>query len=327
MIATTLAACIALAGLTTPNTEVAHYSARNLTKGIVTPGSPIAAQIETAARIAGELGLDGWVSDEIYFFTQAPRAEAREHLEVVRSVVRDLAPVTPQDGGAVPLFVYHVATRHLYAQLIDRFATAAPECATFLGTVGELCGVALPGPHYCAVVDDNVAMPLLRHKNLLAHLCAHTQVEAVHGALPQWLREGLALDAEQRIAGSLFAFCDGRKREPPTKECRWADQLDEAWSGTGAAAIERLFASDEREMEEAAAVRAMSSVRWLREAHPEAFALAVRRIAEAIAGSEVTDPAARAKSQDAIFVELLGQGYVEEWLRGARTPAKKGRRT
>lgn len=303
-------------------TEVVHLTARTLVDAGAgrRPLESVSARFLAEAKFAGELGLDAWLTSDFAFFSAAAPRDAQQIVERLRQTAGELEPLLANSRPVGErLFVFHVERAASYDRVLDHLKQFAPKFEALLREAHGLPGFELADAGSCVLLDDDRGASAMRRANLTVHLASHLLVDSACGALPEWVREGAALDVEQKLCGSLFAFCHGGRRALPPQRCDWQVVADRAWKDAGEKALDGLLAMDGATFDETKALRAATSVRWLREERCDAF---VRALADLRDGGDLG-----ADAQRESFAQHLGERWSEQWLAGARHGEKKGRRS
>jgi hypothetical protein len=323
LFSTTLLLATALLPAEPGHREVVHLDARALTE-VGAGRRPLDAatpRFVAEAKFAGQLGLDAWLGADFALFSAAGSRDATALADRLASAAAELAPLVA-NGRAVGerLFVFHVERAASYERVLDHLGECAPPAwEPLLREARGLPGVELADARSCAIVDDDRGASAMRRSNLLVHLASHLLLDAACGALPEWVREGAALDVEQRLCGSLLAFCRGGTRALAPTRCDWRATEQRAWKDAGEKAFDGVLAMDGREFDETKALRAATTVRWLREQRADAFVRAIERLRE--------DGDLGTEAQRAAFALEFGARWTTEWLAGASGHETKGRRS
>jgi len=288
----------------------------------------LAPRVAAQARLAGELGLDGWLADDVLLLGDAAEREAKALLAQVAAVRVEVDRCRPVDGAPfddAPLVLYHLRATGSYHAVVDRLADVFPDERDFLRSMRDASGFELTATRFRAVCIDATACA---RKNLLIHLSAHAWFDGDGEGAPAWLLEGLALEIETRICGAPVAFCGSGAHVPPPSSSSWERRLARALACKDESAWAATFALPDGAASEAAAWRALGLVRWLRGRHEARFGDVVRATAAAQADARErgADAAERARLQLRALESVLGSKWRDE-LAAALPPTNRSRRS
>jgi hypothetical protein len=269
----------------------------------------LAPSVAAQARLAGELGLDGWLADDVLLLGDAAEREAKALLAQVAAVRVEVDRCRPVDGA--PFDLFHLRATGSYHAVVDRLADVFPDERDFLRSMRDASGFELTAARFRAVCVDATACAC---KNLLVHLSAHAWFDGEGEGAPAWLLEGLALEIETRICGAPVAFCGSGAHVPPASSSAWERRLARALACKDESAWAATFALPDGAASEAAAWRALGVVRWLRGRHEARFGDVVRAAAAAQADARErgADAAERARLQLRALESVLGSKWRDE---------------
>ena len=198
----------------------------------------LAPRVAAQARLAGELGLDGWLADDVLLLGDVAEREAKALLAQVAAVRVEVDRCRPVDGAPfddAPLVLFHLRATGSYHAVVDRLGEVFPDERDFLRSMRDASGFELTAARFRAVCVDATACA---RKNLLVHLSAHAWFDGDGEGAPAWLLEGLAPEIETRICGAPVAFPGSSAHVPggvvPAWERRRASSRkdESAWAAT-----------------------------------------------------------------------------------------------
>jgi hypothetical protein len=324
--------------------DVVYLSAKVLRGEVPTTGRLARMPSRTVQfeRMAGELGLEGWLGDGVLLLSDGREKDAKELLVqavLVRSAVLKCSPAQPLPTRDAPLVVFHVRKPVLYRGVLARLAAVVPDHDELLAGAAESSGFQLAEPLLCVVCADPAATggstKVELRKNLLVHLAAHAFFDAGFGAAPEWLREGFALDVEADLCGEPEAFCRRGPHElvraGSRKSDEWTRRLAAEWRDADDARFADLFMLSSDVYAEAAAWRALALVRWIRRHRAAKLLEVVDAMADAQKASWAGSlPSAENAALQARGLEsALGPKWRGEFLAGiggSAGPADGGRK-
>ena len=335
---------IALSSSRNGASDVVHLSAKVLRGEVPTTGrlARLPSRTVQFERVAGDLGLEGWLGDGVLLLSDGREKDAKALLAqavLVRAAVGKCCPAQPLPTRDAPLVVFHLRRAALYRGVLGRLAAMVPDHDELLAVAAESSGFQLAEPLLCVVCADTTAASGSKQvelrENLLVHLAAHAFFDAGFGAAPEWLREGFALDVEADLCGEPESFCrrgpHELERAGSRKSDEWTRRLAVEWRDADDERFADLFTLTSDVYAEATAWRALALVRWIRRQRAAKLLEVVDALADAQKASCAGSlPAAEfAALQGRGLESALGPKWRGEFLAGIGSragPADGGRK-
>ncbi|MEW6746334.1 MAG: hypothetical protein AB1486_26635 [Planctomycetota bacterium] len=224
--------------------------------------------------LAAELGLGAYLctSPPVVLFGPDASPDGRWMLYIVSRAVQAFRETLQlQASRESPIALVWVDDASQWEAVIDWLAAKESYLAGWSSGARNLNGFAIYRPLLAGVLEGPSSGMGRNLENNLLHLTGHLLLYQYFGFQPFWVREGIALDLEASILGTLYSFCAGDRFVPVTRRDAWRRDIRSYWRRQQGLDLDLLTSLSQEAFDQEGALLALSLVRHLKYERPEEF--------------------------------------------------------